>query len=124
ARCHPGRAAAARTNADLDAIGAAVEQESRSVAGRDISGNHLSVAKSLSEVRDRPLHDDRVSVRDVDDNDVDVGAKQFAGAFEVIASRADRRADAQTSLTVTRGKRHPALPHKIASGDQADEPSV
>ena len=76
-RRHPRRAAAARADADLDAVGAALEQKLRAFGGGDVARNHLRVAEAFPELGDRALHHDRVAVRDVDDDDVDVRAKQL-----------------------------------------------
>ena len=98
ARRHARRAAAARPDADLDAVGAALEQEPRALGGRDVAGDHLDVAEALPELRHRALHHDRVAVRDVDDDHVDAGANQLGGALEVVAGGADGGADAQAAL--------------------------
>ena len=70
------------------------------------------VAEALAEFRDRPLHDDRVAVRDVDDDDVDAGADELGGALQVVAGRANRGADTKPAVAVARGKRHAALPQR------------
>ena len=75
ARGDPRRAAAPGPDADFDAVGAAFDQEPGAFRGGDVAGDHLRVAESLSEFRDRALHHDRVAVRDVDHDDVDVRAK-------------------------------------------------
>ena len=69
--------------------------------------------KRLRNSRHRPLHHDRVAVRDVDDEHVDAGAHQLRGALEIVAGRADRGADAQPALLVARRKRQPPLPHQV-----------
>ena len=69
-RVQPGRAAAARSDADLDAVDAALEQEADALRGRDVAGDQLDVAEPLPERLDRARHDGRVAVRDVDDDDV------------------------------------------------------
>ena len=65
----------------------------------------LDVAELLAERLDRARHDDRVAVRDVDDDDVGAGAEQLGGALEIVALGADRRADAQPALRVARRER-------------------
>ena len=63
-------------------------------------------------------------MRDVDDEDVDVGANQLGGALEVVAGRADRGADPQPAVAVARGERQLPLLHDVARGDEADQPAV
>ncbi len=109
---------------DLDAVGAALEQEPRALGGRDVAGDHLDVAEALAELAHRPFHDDRVAVRDVDDEDVDAGADELGGALQVVAGGADRRADAQPALLVARGKRQPPLVHEVARGDEPEQTAV
>ena len=52
-------------------------------------------------------------MRDVDDEHVDAGADQLGGALEIVAGRADRRADAQAALRVARRERQPPLPDEV-----------
>ena len=49
-RRQPRRAAAAGTDADLDAVDAALEQEPRALGGRDVAGDQLDVAESLARI--------------------------------------------------------------------------
>ena len=113
ARRHARRAAAAGPDADLDAVGAALEQEARALGGRDVAGDQLDVAEALAELAHRPLHDHRMAVRDVDDEHVDAGAHELGGALEIVAGRADGRADPQPALLVARGERQPPLAHEV-----------
>ena len=107
------RAAAARADADLDAVGAAIDQEPRAFGGRDVAGDHLHVGETLAELAHRAVHHDRMAVRDVDDQDVDLRPHQLRGALEVVAGRADRRADHQAALRIARGERPAPLPDEI-----------
>ena len=50
---------------------AALEQERGAFGRADVAGDQLDVAKALAHFADRALHDDRVAVRDVDDEHVD-----------------------------------------------------
>ena len=77
----PRRAAAAGTDADLDAVDAAVDQELRALGGRDVarrSARHRRTA--ARNCLDGPLHHQRVAVRDVDDDDVGAGALSSSAA--------------------------------------------
>ena len=88
-RVQPRRAAAARSDADLDAVDALLEQEAHALGGRDVAGDELDVAEPLPERLDRARHDGRMAVRDVDDDDVDLAR---AGApRRVRGSRPSRR---------------------------------
>ena len=80
--------------------------------------------EALAELAHRLLHDDGVAVRDVDDEDVDAGAHELGRALQVVAGRADGRADAQPALLVARGKRQPPLVHEVARRDQAEQAAV
>ena len=62
-----------------------------------------------------------MAVRDVDDDDVGAGAQQLGRALEIVARRADRRADTQTALRVARGKRQLALLEEILGRDEAGQ---
>ena len=50
----------------------------------------------------------RMAVRDVDDEDVGARPDQLGRPLEIVACRADRRADAQPALRVARRERHAA----------------
>src|SRR4029079_209984 len=113
---HARRAAAAGADADLDAVHAAVEEELRPLHRPDVAGNQLDVAKALPHLADRAVHHDRMPVRDVDDEDVDAGLDQLAGALEIVAGGADGGADAQPSLFVARRERQaPPLDRSAAA---------
>ena len=117
-RVEPRGAPAARPDADLDAVDAALEQEPDALRGRDVAGDELDVAEPLAERLDRARHDGRMAVRDVDDDDVDFGAQQLGGALEVVALGADRRAHAQPAVRVARGERKLPLRDQILGGDR------
>ena len=106
-------------DADLDAVGAALDQEPRALGGRDVAGDHLDVGEPLAELAHRPVHHHRVAVRDVDDEHVDAGAHQLARPLEIVAGRADRRADHQPSLRVAGRERPAPLPDQILGRHQA-----
>ena len=124
ARRHPRRAAAAGPDADLDAVGSALEQKPRALGGGDVAGDHLDLAEPLAELAHGPLHHDRVAVSDVDDEDVHAGSHELGRALQIVARGADRGADAQPALLVARGKRQAPLVHQVARRDQAEQPSA
>ena len=101
-----------------------LEQEPHAVRGRDVAGHQLHVPESLPERLDRARHHRRMPVRDVDDDDVDLGAEEFGGALEIVALRADRRADAQPAVRVAGGKRKLPLRDEILGGDQSAQRAV
>ena len=123
-RVEPGRAAAAGTDADLDAVDAALDEEARPFGGGDIAGDQLDVAELLAERLDRAAHHRRVPVGDVDDDHVRAGAQQLGGALEVVAFGADRGADPQAAVVVARGEGQPLLLQEIRGGHQTDQPAV
>ena len=63
-------------------------------------------------------------MRDVDDEHIHARANQLRGALEIVARRADRRADAQPSAGVARGERHAPLAHEVPRRDEADQRAV
>ena len=65
-----------------------------------------------------------MAVRDVDDEHVDARLDQLGGALEIIAFRANRRADAQPPLRVARRQRQPLLLDDVLGGDQPDQHAV
>ena len=87
-------------------VGAALEQEPRALGGGDVAGDRgRRSRKPLPDLGDRALHHQRVAVRDVDDEHVGAGTQHFGGALEIVAGRADGRADAQAALLVARRER-------------------
>ena len=114
----PRCAAAARADADLDAVRTEIDEEPRPVGGPYVAGNHLEVTEALAELLHRTLHDDRVPVGDVNDKHVDPGLDQFRRALEVIAGRADCCADHEPSMGIARRERQLALPADVSRRHQ------
>ena len=119
ARRQSCRAAATRPDADLDRRSAAVGQERRAIGGRHVPRDHVHLRESLRHLAERPLHHHRMAVRDVDDEHVHAGLHQLGCPLEVVAARANRRADPQPALGVARRKRQPLLPPDVARRHQA-----
>ena len=94
------------------------------LGGGDVAGDQLDVAELLAERFDRARHHHRVAVGDVDDDDVGAGAQQLGGALEVVALRADRRADPQAAVLVARGEGQLLLLEQILRRDQAEQRAV
>ena len=93
----------ARADADLDGVGAGVDQRARGVIGRDIAGDDLDMVEFLAQTGNRLRDQGRVAVGGVDDDDVGAGFDQGDGAL--IAGIADGRgaADQQASGGVLGG---------------------
>jgi hypothetical protein len=91
-------APAARANAHLDAVHAALGQIPGAFGRRDVAGNHLDVAESSAEGFDGVLHHDRMSMRDVDHQHVHAGLDELGRTLEEIAFGADRRANSEPAL--------------------------
>ena len=95
----------ARADADLDRVGAGLDQRQRGGAGGDVAADDVDVR----EVALDPAHalDDAgaVAVRGVDDDDVDAGAHEQLDALLGALADADRGADAQLAVRVARGVR-------------------
>ena len=113
-----------RPDADLDAVGAAIDQESRALGGGDVAGDDLDVGKFSAELAHRAVHDHRVPVRDVDDEQVDAGADQLACPLEIVARRADCGADHQPALRVAGRKGTAPLTDQVLGGDEPLEHAV
>ena len=89
---HARGASAARADADLDSVDAALEQEPRAVGGADVARNQLDVAGVLAQLGDRAVHHLGMAVRDVDHQHVHAGLDELGRALEVVARGANRRA--------------------------------
>ena len=111
-------------DADLDPINAALQQKASAIGGRDVAGHELDVAEPLAKLFDCVRHDAGVAVRDVDDDDIDLGSQQFRRPFKIVALCADRRTDPQPALSVSRGKGQLALHDEILGGDQSSQGAV
>ena len=110
-RGHPGRTAPFRADTHFDAISAALEQKLRAFGGRYVAGDHFSTPKRFrnSPIARSMATDGHPRCRY---NHVHVRAKQLTGAFQIVAGRADGRADAQAALAVAGRKRHTPLPQR------------
>ena len=114
-------AAAARADADFDAVDAALGKIGRAVCGRDVPGDQLEIAEPRAKRLERLGHHDRMTVRDVDDEHVDARLDQLGRALEIVPFRADCRADAKASLRVARRQRQPLLLDDVLGGDEAGQ---
>ena len=108
------RAAAARADADLDAVDAALEQEPRAFGGGDVAGDQLDAAEPLARTASiaRSITTEWPCAMSMTSTSTPA-LSSSAGALEVVAGRADRRADAQPALLVARRERMPPLLEQI-----------
>ena len=120
----PRRAAAAGADADFHGVDAALGEKPHAFGGGDVAGDQLDVRERLPERLDRPGHHDRVAVRDVDHDHVDVRLDQLRGALDEVAGRADRGADRQPAVRVARREGQPFLAVNVLRRDQADQRAV
>jgi len=102
-RDDPGRADRPRADADLDGVGAAPHEVPRSFLRRHVAGDDGSRRKALADQLQRVEHSLAVSVRGVEDEDVDLGAHELARAVEDVPGDADGGAHPQPPERVLRG---------------------
>ena len=78
----------------------------------------------MRESVDRALHDQRMAVRDVDDEHVGAGAHDLGRPLEIVAGGAHRRRHAQPAAVVARRKRMAPMLDQILGGDEAEHRAV
>ena len=116
---HAGRADRARPDADLDRVGAGLDQRPRALGGRDVADDDLGVVRHPADLVDRFEHPRRMAVRGVDDHDVDPGGEQRLGPLELLAAGAGGGGDAQPAVLVLAGVRKALRLLDVLDGDQA-----
>ncbi len=92
------RADRARPLAGLDRIGARVDQRLGRLAGGDVAGDHLELARQTGDARDHVEDAARVSVGGVDDQHVGPRGEQRLRTLERVRADPDGRADTQPSV--------------------------
>ena len=93
-------------------------QEPRAFGRRDVAGNHLDVAEALAELRHaRSMTTEWPCAMSMTMTSTS-GANELGRALEIVAGRADRRADAQPPALVAGRERQAPLPQQVARGDQ------
>ena len=118
-----GRADRARTEADLDRVGACVDECLRTLAGRDVAADDLHVLGGwvgLEPLDDLEQHAD-VSVGRVGDEHVDTGLDEGRGALPGIAEVADRGTDHESAVGVLGRVRELLGLHEVLDRDESDE---
>ncbi len=119
---HPRRAAAARADADLDAVGAALDAGTRAPSAvATLPAISSTSAKALAELAPSPcsITTEWPCAMSITMTST-LGADQLRGPFEVVAGGADGGADPQPAVLVARRERQPPLAQQVARGDQAD----
>src|SRR5262249_44554315 len=89
--------------ADLDGVGAGLDEGARPLGGGDVAGDDLRIVRELADPAHRLEHALRMAVRRVDHEHVDAGLEERLAALDAVASRAGRRGDAQAAVLVLRG---------------------
>src|SRR5690606_30442245 len=103
ARDHARGADRARAHADLDRVGAGVEQGQRGVAGDDVAADHLHLREVLLDPGHAVQHALGMAVRGVHDQHVHAGGHQRLDALLGVAAHAHRGADHQPAVRVLGG---------------------
>ena len=93
----------ARADADLDRVGAGIDQRLRALVGRDIAGDHLHGVGEPLDAVDRFQHARGMAVRGIDHDQIDAGVDQPLGALEAALADRGRGGDAQPALRVLAG---------------------
>ena len=84
----------ARTNANLDGIGARIDQRLGAFDSGDISGHYLNFVRLALDARHRVEHIFGMAVSGVDDDQIDTGRNQRFRAHKSLV--ADRRSSRYT----------------------------
>ena len=120
---HAGGADRARPDADLDGVGAGVDERLGALAGGDVAADHLHVpGRGVGlEPPDHVEQQADVAVGGVGDEHVDAGLDQRGGPLPGVAEVADRGADEQPAVGVLGGVRELLALDEVLDGDQPAE---
>ena len=113
------RADRAGADADLDAVGAVVDQRLRAGRGGDVAADHLDLREALLDPRDAVEHALRMAVRGVDDDHVGARLDERLDALLGVGADADRGADAQPAELVLARVRVLGRLEDVLDGDEA-----
>ncbi len=119
-----GGADRARADADLDRVGAGVDQRLRALARRDVAGDDRHFVGGALNAPDLFEHMLGMAVSGVDDQAVDPRLHQQLGAREAFVADRRRRRDAQAAVAVLGGVGMGGRLLDVLDGDQADAASV
>ena len=113
ARDHAGRADRAGADADLDRVGAGLDQRLGAAGGGDIAGDHLHARCSRRRIASTASSTPRrMAVRGIDHQHVDAGLDQRLGPLQPGRAGADRGADPQPAVRVLAGVREESAPSR------------
>src|ERR1043165_4523676 len=118
------RADRAGSDADLDGVDTELAEVARAFVRGNVAGDELRRRKDFLELPDRVHDGGGVRVRGVDDDDVDLGVDERAGAVEAVAADADGGAAAEPAERILRGLRIAPRLLDVLDGDEALEVAV
>ena len=121
---HPGGADRSWTDADLDAVGAALGEVAGALSGGDVAGQDAGLGKALTQGLEGVQHAEAVGVGGVEHQQVGLGLDEGLGALEVVAAGADRGAHPQAAQLVFAGVRILEHLFDVFVGDQPGEQAV
>ena len=98
-----GGADRARADADLDRVGAGIDQRLGAVGGGDVAGDDLGRVGEPADLADRVEDARGMAVRGVDHEDIDAGIEQRLGPLDPFRTCAGRGGGAQAPLLVLAG---------------------
>ena len=110
----------ARADADLDGVGAGVDQRLGAFAVATLPATTCTLFDILLDAVDGVEHHLRMAVRGVDHDEIDAGVDQRLGARIALVADRGRRGDAQPPLLVLAGVRIGDRLLDVLHGDQAD----
>ena len=99
-RHHPSGAHRARADADLDDVGASLDQLAGAVGGDHVAGDDLGVGELGADGLDRPQRAGLVAVRGVDHEHVDTVADEFLGPSRRVAVDPHRDGHHQATVRI------------------------
>ena len=108
-------------DADLDRVGAGLDQGRRRVGGRDVAGDDLRAVGQPPHRGHAVEHAARMAMRGVDHDHVGAGRDQRLRPLEPGRARAGRRTDAQPALLVLAGVREALRLLDVLDRDQPDQ---
>ena len=114
------RADGTGSDADLDGVGAGVDQRLRALGGRNVAGHDAHGIRQLLGPGDGVEHALRVAVRGIDDEQIDAGIDQPLSALETVIADAGGGRDAKPPLSVLGGVRVQLRLLAVLDGDEAD----
>ncbi len=109
-----------RPDADLDRVGAGVDQRLRALARRHIAGDHRDLVGGALDTSDLLEHLLGMAVRGVDHEAIDARRHQQLGALEALVADRSGGGDAQAAVGVLGGVRMRRRLLDVLDGDEAD----